>query len=393
MTEIKTATQNKLAMSRALGAAFLNHQVEQLERTVNNTGPTGGNWRDRKLSPSRQADFVPRGASGKRPPFNPAAGKPPRRKGGEAPERNAQDTGIKAGRRSPENAKKEKIADVIVIDASVLIHCIGQVKVWCREGREEVLIIPLEALNTLDLLKKGTSALAQRARTASRILEAQVGTNNRVRVQSDDAFVPWDNISFAEDGAAVAHSPEWVRRTICCARWEVDNEKKIEGGKTERAKVVLAILSQAAPPPNLHSPKPSDGAAETASPVPLPVPQVHANKHEPRSSGALVTAWARRAGIELLELRPLPAQEDEDRANGRRGPTGQYGRPPRRGGPGDNEHRRPSVSNGSGGGGGNKPNVGLVERPPAVKAMMDIVAQPSKVVRVLARGEKLDPDT
>ena len=36
---------------------------------------------------------------------------------------------------------------------------------------------------------------------------------------------------------------------------------------------------------------------------------------------------------------------------------------------------------------------GLVERPPAVMAMMEMVAQPSRVVRVLARGEKLDPDT
>jgi hypothetical protein len=34
----------------------------------------------------------------------------------------------------------------------------------------------------------------------------------------------------------------------------------------------------------------------------------------------------------------------------------------------------------------------MVERPPAVMAMMEMVAQPSKVVRVLARGEKLDPD-
>jgi hypothetical protein len=34
----------------------------------------------------------------------------------------------------------------------------------------------------------------------------------------------------------------------------------------------------------------------------------------------------------------------------------------------------------------------MVERPPAVKTMMDMVAQPTRVVRVLARGEKLDPD-
>jgi hypothetical protein len=33
-----------------------------------------------------------------------------------------------------------------------------------------------------------------------------------------------------------------------------------------------------------------------------------------------------------------------------------------------------------------------VERPAAVMQMMEVVSQPSKVVRVLARGEKLEPD-
>ena len=81
------------------------------------------------------------------------------------------------------------------------------------------------ALNTLDLLKKGTTVLAQRARAASRILEAQVGTNPRIRVQRDDAFVLWDDIPFVDQAAAAAGlaSPEWVRRTICCARWELEH--------------------------------------------------------------------------------------------------------------------------------------------------------------------------
>jgi hypothetical protein len=48
-------------------------------------------------------------------------------------------------------------------------------------------------------------------------------------------------------------------------------------------------------------------------------------------------------------------------------------------------HHRGGRGGGGGGGGG------MVERPPAVKAMMDVISQPSRVVRVLARGEKLDP--
>ena len=76
----------------------------------------------------------------------------------------------------------------------------------------------------MDLLKKGTSALAQRARAASRILEAQVGTNPRIRVQRDDAFVLWDEIPFDEQTSGTqGTTPEWVRRTICCARWELEH--------------------------------------------------------------------------------------------------------------------------------------------------------------------------
>ena len=77
----------------------------------------------------------------------------------------------------------------------------------------------------------------------------------------------------------------------------------------------------------------------------------------------------------MLPIEPtLPGRgaEDDDRSK----------RPHGRG-------RRPSATDYNGPSG---QKVGLVERPPAVMAMMEMVAQPSKVVRVLARGEKLDPD-
>lgn len=38
----------------------------------------------------------------------------------------------------------EKDADVVVVDASVLVHALHQVKKWCRDGRAEVVIVPLE---------------------------------------------------------------------------------------------------------------------------------------------------------------------------------------------------------------------------------------------------------
>jgi hypothetical protein len=373
------------------------------------------------------------------------APKPARKKGNDVVEKEKNDTRSRG--RSSEDSKGEKDADVIVVDASVLVHAIYQVKKWCRDGREEVIIVPLEgifplpipsdmfpinycalsilALNTLDLLKKGTSALAQRARAASRILEAQVGTNPRILVQRDDAFVLWDNIPFIDppvptdngkDASSmmvpVDSSPEWLRRTICCARWEVDHANQADNdigiAKTitlDKRKVLLAVLASS--PVQLsqetHTVKLSDTTSNAIlpSPVPLPAPHVQAGKHEPRSAGNLVSHWAAKAGIEMLQVWPTqpngspphPApnsklSEDEERP--RRisphtvvhGPQGGRGR--------RNSHH--SIAPAGGGGCSNTVGMGLVERPAAVMAMMERVSQPSKVVRVLARGEKLDPD-
>lgn len=220
-------------------------------------------------------------------------------------------------------------------------------------------------------------------------------------MQRDDAFVLWDKIKFKEDIDAKSASqsnlsPEWLRRTICCARWETENpeaalnrdseanSRKVSNANSEdlpEPKVLLAVLGST---PNLSpqstSLKLTEGIHEThLTPVPLPAPTIpHSNRHEPRSAGTLVTHWAAKANIRLFEVEPtLPGRgaEDEDRA---KRPHSAHVHGPR--------GRRTSATTE-----GNA-KVGLVERPPAVMAMMEMVAQPSKVVRVLARGEKLDPD-
>ena len=249
------------------------------------------------------------------------------------------------------------------------------------------------ALNTLDLLKKGTSALAQRARAASRILEAQVGTNPRIRVQRDDAFVPWDTIALDEQTTPTAMSPEWVRRTICCARWEL--EHAAEEAKAPSPRIVLAVAS----PPADSQLDAANSAPISASPVPLPAPQP--NRFESRLSGAVVGRWASKAGLEVLEVTTAPPQpsgpgagSSESQARGRRSGEGN-----RRSGEEDRTKRAPAGRgrrNSRGAPPGSRPppppvNTGLVERPQAVMTMMEMVTQPNRVVRVLARGEKLDP--
>ncbi|KAI0074881.1 hypothetical protein K474DRAFT_1664876 [Panus rudis PR-1116 ss-1] len=396
-TQGPIVTANRLAMSKALGAAFLNHQVEQLEKTVvSRTGPPPptNNRSRRNITPQRAIPVPPKSNGG-----SPAKNNVWKREAVDVKEVNKTSAPATVIQRP-----REKDADIVVVDASVLIHNIGQLKRWCREGREEIVIVPLEALNTLDLLKKGSNALAHRARTASRVLESFVGTNPRIRVQRDDAFVLWENIAFTTDTSpsSTACTPEWVRRTICCARWELEHPGE-EGvkKKTEDPKVVLAVTIA---PDHL----PESSAPASASPVPLPPPQL--NKFEPRSSGVLIAEWAKKAGIDVFEI-PIVAtgngavgvnttQVNSGRRSGEQGRrSGDQGRRS----PEDERTRRPLTPSGRGRRnshmrnfeqrGGTPPSGGgLVERPPAVMAMMEAVSQPSRVVRVLARGEKLEPD-
>ncbi|KAJ7668887.1 hypothetical protein B0H17DRAFT_1209859 [Mycena rosella] len=373
-------------MSRALGAAFLSHQVEQLEKSA-----ASGNWRNRATLQSS-----PKRERGQQPGSNATiatTAKPAPRKKTAGVLVIPRDTPPASVRRSMED---EKDADVIVVDASVLVHALHQVKKWCRDGRAEVVIVPLEALNTLDLLKKGTSALAQRARAASRILEAQVGTNPRIRVQQDDAFVPWDAIPFSAPPPTVPASatsssppksttipvvpadasPEWLRRTVCCARWELDAAAPAPDAsgeapattKTPPRTVRLAVLSSAAPPAST-----ADGGALT--------------KHEPRAAGTLVSHWAARAGIAVLSVAPStgPHNPPPGAAMGSGAPS-TAAEPPRRPRAGTQTKRGGGAGIGGGSGGGGKGSSGLVERPPAALAM----EVSPRVVRVLARGERLD---
>ena len=246
-------------------------------------------------------------------------------------------------------------------------------------------------MNTLDLLKKGNHSLAQRARAASRILEAQVGTNPRIRVQQDDAFVLWDNIKFSDkltDDKSLAPpstqaSPEWVRRTICCARWEADNAKGTISS-VANPKVVLAICDPSSGSPQF-SPLRLTGD-NALSPVPGPAPS-NVSKHEPRTAGVQVSHWAAKAGIDILKVEPAapqPSPNSHARSSSeeeRPKRASNKGAPRRGGGPPHNPRSD-----------GDKLRGGLVERSPAVLAMMEMVKRPdSKVVRVLARGEKLDP--
>ena len=155
MTTTASASNNKqLAMSKALGVAFLNHKVEQLEKSVG-TNTASPNWRDKDRERrggagggrgrGRGGDAGNSSAANRSP--QPQRGQATWKKGpGGRGELMDQEPGMGFNRRRSSEEKIEKDGDVIVVDSSVLVHALYQVKKWCKEGREEVLIVPLEGI-------------------------------------------------------------------------------------------------------------------------------------------------------------------------------------------------------------------------------------------------------
>lgn len=144
-------------MSRALGAAFLSHQVEQLEKSVQRDGrgdgTRGKDYHHKDRHPGgrgRRGGYnQPAVASVAPAPF-PGRGKRERNgkedKGGDVTHINSPNNKT---REREVHEVEEKEADLLILDASVLIHCLTRVKNWCRRGRQEILVVPLEGKELL----------------------------------------------------------------------------------------------------------------------------------------------------------------------------------------------------------------------------------------------------
>ncbi|KPV78449.1 uncharacterized protein RHOBADRAFT_40995 [Rhodotorula graminis WP1] len=179
--------QKRDRQSKALGAAFLAHQVSQLEKSVDTLAFS----RDPRLYP-------PRGGRGGR----------------------ASGPGGGAARRS--SAPRQ----VRVVDASALVHALPVLKRWVRDDTFQ-LVVPLSALSTLDLLKKAPNPLHDLARDATRFLETQLDISRqihaafsardadartRVRPQAQGEELPWHEVErmFVVPDGWVVELPEGV---------------------------------------------------------------------------------------------------------------------------------------------------------------------------------------
>ena len=235
------------------------------------------------------------------------------------------------------------------------------------------------ALNTLDLLKKGGSTIAIHARAASRFLEAQVGTNPRIRVQGDEQFIPWDDlycpVPRVNSGQAAAvvpedakllpqeQAPEWMRQIVCCAGWETltasaPHPQDAMGQNKKPNRVALAIIK-----PNL-------------SPAALETQDASMAKHLPRTTGDLLRFWAPKLGLNVLQIDQGASERQESRGDKhRRSSISEHGGHHKRGGRSSADESR-----------------GLVEKVRnGLNTNSEVAIGGAAKIRLLTRGEKLDP--
>uniref|UniRef100_V5GNR0 PIN domain-containing protein n=1 Tax=Kalmanozyma brasiliensis (strain GHG001) TaxID=1365824 RepID=V5GNR0_KALBG len=155
-------TERQARLSHAMGVMFLQDKVDKLEQDVSKiTYPRG-------VHKTRSSPIALHGATITRHDQS-----KPRAVTGSGVNPKEEAT---TGRTS--DAKPKTATAIRLVDASVLIFSLRSVHNWSRDG-STCVIIPLEAINTLDLLKKGDEPINLAARKATRWLEDKIAISTQ----------------------------------------------------------------------------------------------------------------------------------------------------------------------------------------------------------------------
>ncbi len=163
---VQQKAERQTRLSHAMGVMFLQDKVDKLERDVSKiTYPRG--MRQTRSGPAAElaTQTIRHEASQGRPK--------PRALTGPGMTSTATD-----GPTDRNFKTRNTAASVRLIDTSVLIFSLRSVHNWSRD-QSTCVIIPLEAINTLDLLKKGDEPINLAARKATRWLEDKIAISNQ----------------------------------------------------------------------------------------------------------------------------------------------------------------------------------------------------------------------
>ncbi|WWD16568.1 hypothetical protein CI109_100995 [Kwoniella shandongensis] len=260
-TEDLAARQAKL--QKALSTAYLNHQIAELENKVRTTTlkATAEQFQPRIGINNSQAKAVSAANTGQ--------------VGAEVAVPNGLQRDVNDDLGRPDDLEADELAAghedeewrVIVVDVSALMWAKNAVKRLVQKGWE--VVVPLEAIRTLDLLKKGSSAPAIAARQAARYIEhalryhsllssdpcitVQTGTNYKkgrgVRLQREDEVRPVD--AMVDELALPPMDgeeslPSWVESIFSCVSYFkriMDVEDRDAGGEFDRERGPILYIA------------------------------------------------------------------------------------------------------------------------------------------------------
>ncbi|CAK9785741.1 hypothetical protein CC85DRAFT_329363 [Cutaneotrichosporon oleaginosum] len=296
----------KAALSKALSAAYLEHQIADLESKVNAVGingdactPVTSAWPrspGHAKRPAQTAHAFPPLPSGGQDPRSPGlagagvqhrtspavggrSGPPPPPGSPTGPPPVACATPHAAAQpRPPSSAGTRDLVDshsariddsdededvwrVSVVDVSALMWAPRAVRSLLQRGGE--VVIPLDAIRTLDMLKKGSSAAAVAARAAARFVEHASRNHRPVSADPSLAVQAWTNykrgrgLRLQREGEellpppGVEAPPQWVARVLGCAAF-FRRINRAEGADEMAPAVLIAhppLSAEVGPPP------------------------------------------------------------------------------------------------------------------------------------------------
>ncbi|RSH84294.1 uncharacterized protein EHS24_005809 [Apiotrichum porosum] len=368
----------KAALSKALSAAYLEHQIADLESKVQSIGVNGGNnaaaarrsFEDRPVEKDKHKDK--RGdrydyyhddddddekhhADGREWRQGPSDDNGRGHSRGKHDHGDRPDKGFgrghhhkhhghhhsKHGRIDDSSASSDSDSEgewewrVAVVDVSALMWAPHSVRRLVHRGYE--VIVPLDAIRTLDMLKKGNSPVAQAARAAARFAEhasrhwRPVSADPSIAVQAGTDYKKGRGLRLQRDDEASAPPaaaggdppPKWVASVLGCAAFFTAISRAEEAaqglGDEPRPAVLIAhppLSAEVGPPPVDERPD---------------APPAQAQHYAERAEGYTLSLEAGRFELGLEVLRD---EEEADfdtagatrgRGRGGRGGRGRHG--------------------------------------------------------------------